>query len=349
MHTMSNIVRSVLLLLFAAHFTSAARAHEDVAATEMAVAANNLIASFTPEQKAAAVFAMDHDHRLNWHFIPMERKGVTWKAMTPQQQHLTTALLAASLSNKGLLKASSIMSLEEVLKKIEGTNRRFPRDPELYHVSIFGEPGKGQSWGWRFEGHHLSLSFTIVGGHVISATPSMMGTNPAIVPDGPYKGLQILADEEIVARELAKSLASEQMSKAVLSDKAPEDIVTGNQRKISPLEPAGIGWKELNEDQQALVWKLVQTYVERARGEIADADLKKINDAGRENIHFAWAGGLQRGQGHYYRIQGPTFLIEYDNTQNNANHIHCVFRDFTEDFGVDLLKIHYEQSHNHEQ
>jgi hypothetical protein len=256
--------------------------------------------------------------------------------------------LAVSLSSKGLFKASSIMSLEEVLKKIEGTNRRFPRDPELYHVSIFGEPGPDETWGWRFEGHHLSLSFTIVGGHVISATPSMMGTNPAIVPDGPHKGMQILADEEILGRELAKSLSAEQKPKAVLSDEAPNDITTGNLRTISPLQPAGINWKELNDDQQELVWKLVETYVERARGEIADVDLKKITDAGKENIHFAWAGGLERGQGHYYRIQGPTFLIEYDNTQNNANHVHCVFRDFTEDFGEDLLKIHYEQSHKHD-
>jgi hypothetical protein len=321
---------------------------EDRAATEMAAAAQNLIASFTPEQKAAAVFAISDDHRLNWHFIPMERKGITWKSMTPQQQHLTTALLAASLSSKGLFKTSSIMSLEQVLQTIEGTNRRFPRDPELYHVSIFGDPGPGKTWGWRFEGHHLSLSFTIVGGHVISATPSMMGTNPAIVRDGPHKGLQILADEEILGRELAKTLSAEQKPKAVLSEEAPSDIVTGNHRKISPLQPAGIGWKELNDEQTALVWRLVETYVQRSRGEIAEADLQKITDAGRENIHFAWAGGLEPGKGHYYRIQGPTFLIEYDNTQNNANHIHCVFRDFTEDFGEDLLKVHYEQSHNGE-
>jgi hypothetical protein len=341
-------MREFWLLLVCAGFANPVFAHEDLAADEMAGAANNLIASLTPEQKAASVFAMDHDHRLNWHFIPLERKGIALKEMTPQQRHLTTALLAVSLSSKGLFKASSIMSLEEVLKKIEGTNRRFPRDPELYHVSIFGEPGPDETWGWRFEGHHLSLSFTIVGGHVISATPSMMGTNPAIVPDGPHKGMQILADEEILGRELARSLSAEQKPKAVLSDKAPNDITTGNLRTISPLQPAGINWQELNDAQKELVWKLVETYVERARGEIADVDLKKITDAGKENIHFAWAGGLERGQGHYYRIQGPTFLIEYDNTQNNANHVHCVFRDFTEDFGEDLLKIHYEQSHKHD-
>jgi hypothetical protein len=215
-------------------------------------------------------------------------------------------------------------------------------------VSIFGAPGPGKTWGWRFEGHHLSLSFTVVDGVHISSTPSMMGTNPSIVSDGPHKGLQILADEENIARELAKSLSVNQKSKAIISENAPADILTENRRKISPLAPAGIGWKSLNGDQQKLVWKLVKTYVERARGEIAEADLKKITAAGQENIHFAWAGGLERGQGHYYRIQGPTFLVEYDNTQNNANHIHCVYRDFNEDFGEDLLQRHYEQAHSAE-
>jgi Protein of unknown function (DUF3500) len=323
-----------------------ARAHEDSAANEMAAAANSLIASFTPDQRAASVFAMDHDHRLDWHFIPKVRKGTTLKEMTPQQRHLTTALLAASLSTNGLVKTSNIMSLEEVLKRIEASNPRAARDPELYHVSIFGDPGLGKTWGWRFEGHHLSLSFTVVDGLHISSTPSMMGTNPDIVPDGPHKGLQILADEENIARELAKSLSTNQKSEAVISAKAPADIVSGNRRMISPLEPAGIGWKNLNSDQQKLVWKLVKTYVGRARGEVAEVDLKKITAAGQDNIHFAWAGGFERGQGHYYRIQGPTFLIEYDNTQNNANHIHCVYRDFNEDFGEDLLKRHYEQAHS---
>jgi hypothetical protein len=323
-----------------------AHAHEELAANEMAAAADSLIDSFSPEQKTASVFTLDHDHRLDWHFIPKERKGTTLKEMTPQQRHLTTALLAASMSSQGLVKTSNIMSLEQVLNSIEGPQGRFARDPELYHISIFGEPAPGKTWGWRFEGHHLSLSFTIVDGRHISATPSMMGTNPAIVPDGPHKGFQALADEENIARELAKSLSTSQKAKAVVSEKAPADIVTRNRRAISQLEPAGISWIELESEQQKLVWKLVKMYVERARGEIAEADLTKISVAGQEKIHFAWAGGLDRGQGHYYRIQGPTFLIEYDNTQHNANHIHCVYRDFNEDFGEDLLKKHYERAHS---
>jgi hypothetical protein len=323
-----------------------AHAHEELAANEMAAAARGFIASLTPEQKAAGVFAMEHDHRLDWHFIPKERKGISLKQMTPQQRHLTTVLLATSLSSKGLIKATNIMSLEEVLRKIEADSPRAARDPELYFVSVFGDPAPGKSWGWRFEGHHLSLSFTVVKGLHISSTPSMMGSNPAIVPDGPHEGLQILADEENVARELAKSLSAEQKAKAVISEKAPPDILSEARRKISPLEPPGIRWTDLNKQQRKLVWNLVKAYVQRARGEIAGADLMKINAAGRDNIHFAWAGGTERGQGHYYRIQGPSFLIEYDNTQNNANHIHCVYRDFNEDFGEDLLQKHYQEAHS---
>jgi hypothetical protein len=341
-------MKSILVFSLVLAFAIPTRAHEDAAANEMAAAANNLIASFTPDQKLATVFAMDHDHRLDWHFIPKVRKGTALKEMTPQQRHLTTALLAASLSAKGLVKTSYIMSLEEVLKRIEALNPRAARDPELYYVSIFGDPGPGKTWGWRFEGHHLSLNFTIVDGLHVSGTPSMMGTNPGLVLNGPHKGLQILADEENIARKLAKSLSTNQKSEAIINEKAPADILSENRRKISPLEPVGIGWKHLNGNQQELVWKLVKTYVERARGGIAEADLKKIIAAGQENIHFAWAGGLERGQGHYYRIQGPTFLVEYDNTQNNANHIHCVYRDFKEDFGDDLLQRHYEQAHSND-
>lgn len=321
------------------------RAHEEVAANEMAAAANNLIAALAPEQKTASVYALNHDHRLDWHFIPKERKGTTLKEMTAEQRHLTTALLGASLSSQGLMKAGSIMSLESILAVIEGPSRRFPRDPELYHISIFGEPGPGKTWGWRFEGHHLSLSFTVVKGQHISATPSFMGTNPDIVKEGSRQGLQVLADEQRLGFELANSLTADQKRKAVFSDQAPADIITEAKRKVSPLEPQGIGWAELTGDQKELIWKLVKLYVQRARGEIADADLKKITDGGQDKLHFAWAGGFKHGEGHYYRIQGPTFLIEYDNTQNNANHIHAVYRDFADDFGEDLLKKHYDEAH----
>jgi hypothetical protein len=341
MKTMKRLALLSLLALLPLRIA----AHEETAANEMALAARNLIATLTAEQKAASVYAMDHDHRLDWHFVPKERKGTTLKEMNPEQRLLTTALLAASLSGPGLMKATSIMILEQVLQVLEGANRRFRGEPEMLHIGVFGAPAGGATWGWRFEGHHLSLSFTIVNGRHISATPSFMGTNPDIILSGPRKGQQVLADEANLGRALAKSLTAAQKPKTIFNEKAPADIFTAAERKVSPLKPDGLNWKEMTAEQQEMVWRLVNAYVNRARGEIAGADLQKIVDAGRANISFAWAGGMERGDGHYYRIQGPTFLIEYDNTQNDANHIHAVYRDFDEDFGVDLLKRHYEEAH----
>ena len=338
--------KALLLAAVLANLPSHAQAHEETAAKEMAIAANNLIASFASDAMEKLVFAMDDEHRTAWHYVPMERKGVSLKLMTPQQRNLATALLAASLSSQGLLKASTIMSLEQVLQTLEGADRRFSRDPLLYYVSIFGDPALGKAWAWRFEGHHLSLSFTVTSDGHISGTPSMMGANPAIVPKGPLEGLQVLADEELLGRRLARSLSAQQRTKAILSEQAPDDMLTTNQRKISPLQPDGIGWNDLDAQQQRLLWKLTRMYVNRLRGPIAQADLQRITAAGKDKIHFAWAGGLERGEPHYYRIQGPTFLVEYDNTQNNANHIHTVYRDFSEDFGEDLLKKHYSEEHS---
>lgn len=321
------------------------QAHDEVAANEMARAANALIAALTPAQQSASGFPLNHAQRLDWHFVPKDRKGTPLKEMTDEQQRLTTGLLAASLSSQGFAKAKDIMDLESLLAVIEGPNRHFSRDPGLYHVTLYGEPGPGKTWGWRFEGHHLSLSFTVVKGLHISATPSFMGANPARVKDGPRQGLQVLADEEKLGLELVNSLTAEQRQQAIFSAKAPPDIITQARRKVSPLEPAGIGWNDLTGDQRETLWKLVKLYAQRARGEIAKTDLKRITDAGQDKLRFAWAGGLRSGEGHYYRIQGPTFLIEYDNTQDNANHIHTVYRDFTGDFGEDLLQRHYDEAH----
>jgi len=267
------------------------------------------------------------------------------KSLNPEQRLMANALLASGLSSRGLVKAHTIMSLEQVLAVLEGPDRRFPRDPELYFISIYGTPGHGKTWGWRFEGHHLSLSFTVVEGDHISATPSFFGTNPGVIKTGPRKGLQTADLEENLGRALVKSLNAKQLKMALIADKAPADIITGADRTVSPLKNEGIGWKDLSGDQKEQLWMLVKVYVERARGEISEVDLKKIMDAGQQNLVFAWAGGLDVGQGHYYRVQGPTFLIEYDNTQNGANHVHAVYRDFDGDYGEDLLKAHYEKSH----
>ena len=311
----------------------------------MAAAAKNFIGSLDDAQKAKATFDFKNDERLNWHFIPKERKGLTIKEMSPAQRALAHALLKSGLSDRGYNKATNIMSLEPVLFELEGAARKFPRDPELYHFFVFGKPGPKAAWGWRVEGHHVSINVTLAQGEVISVTPSFLGTNPAEIRQGPRQGLRVLSEEEDLARELVKSMSEDQRKIAILKPTAPPDIFTAAKRKVTPLEPDGIFHAKLTKEQTGTLMNLIKAYVYRYRPELADADLKKIQTAGVDKIQFAWYGGVERGEGHYYRVQGPTFLLEYDNTQNDNNHIHAVWRDFDGDFGEDLLKKHYEQDH----
>lgn len=308
----------------------------------MAEAANNFLAALTPEQKAKATFEAKDDERQNWHYIPKARKGLPFKEMTPAQTKLGHALLSSGLSQRGYVKAVTIMSLEQVLRELEAGRGTMVRDEDLYYVSIFGRPGTKETWGWRVEGHHLSLNFTIVNGREIGATPSFFGSNPAEVKEGPRKGLRVLAGEEDLGRALVKALNEDQQQVAITLKEAPKEIITAAARKVKPLETAGLPAARMTREQSAQLMQLVKEYVYRHRPEVADKDLEKIQKAGWDKVYFAWAGGTERGEGHYYRVQGPTFLMEYDNTQNNNNHIHAVWRDFENDFGEDLLRRHYE-------
>jgi hypothetical protein len=218
------------------------------------------------------------------------------------------------------------------------------RDPELYFFSIFGTPNPRGPWGWRVEGHHLSANFTINDGRVLSATPSFFGSNPAVVPDGPRKGQSPLANEDDLGRELARSFTEQQRKAAVIAEVAPKDIVTSNLRRVSPLAPAGLAAGQMTPRQRALLERIVKEFLHRVRPDVADDNWAAIQKAGFDKISFAWAGGLDPGQGHYYRVQGPTFLLEMDNTQNKANHVHSVWRDFEKDFGGDPLRQHYDQA-----
>jgi uncharacterized protein DUF3500 len=321
------------------HLTSTVLAHSP--AEEMADGANNFLAALTPDQKAKAVFEFKDNERFDWHFIPKERKGLAFKDMTPPQRLLAHALLSSGLSQRGYMTATTIMSLEQILYDLE--NQAPSRDADLYFVTIFGQPGKA-SWGWRVEGHHLSLNFAIADDQVLSVTPSFFGANPAQILSGPRKGLRVLGGEEDLARKLVTSLNGEQRRSGIITNIAPRDIITGADRKAKALEPMGIVASELTKPQQELLFAVVKEYVLRYRAEIADADLKAIRESGLEKLHFGWAGGLEPGQGHYYRIQGPTFLMEYDNTQDHANHIHSVWRELQNDFGEDLLRKHYDQT-----
>ena len=309
-------------------------------ATEMAVAANNFTAALSPEQQAKALFEFTSEERVNWHFVPMPRKGLSFKEMSPAQRHLAHALLNSALSQRGYFKAATIMSLEQVLFDLE--KQAAHRDAELYYFSIFGKPGP-DGWGLRVEGHHLSLNFTVRGDTVLAATPSFLGSNPAEIRVGPRQGLRVLAQEEDLGRRLVKSLDAKQRAVAVIATNAPRDVITGDSRKVRALEPVGLLAAQMNASQRDLLKALIWEYIGRTRSEVAETEWAKIQTAGWEKVAFAWAGTLDPGQGHYYRVQGPAFLLEYDNTQNDANHIHAVWRDFDNDFGDDALRQHYEK------
>jgi len=309
----------------------------------MAETAKAFLASLDPEQRARATFPFPDDERLNWHYIPKERKGLPLKDMTSAQKHLAHALLSAGLSQRGYIKAVSIMSLDEILRLLE--NGTGPvRDPERYFFSIFGEPSETGTWGYRVEGHHVSQNFTIVNGKV-QVAPSFFGANPAEVREGPRKGLRVLGREEDLGRAFIQSLTAEQKKIAIVSADAPGEILTGPMRKAALTgQPSGIAASKLTPKQRELLQNLLDEYCNNVPEQVAQMREDQIKKAAG-NLYVAWAGGEQVGQPHYYRIQSPVFLIEYDDTQNNANHIHTVWRDFEGDFGLDLLKEHYQTSH----
>lgn len=316
-------------------------AHE--AADDMVAAANRFLTALSPDLKQKAMYTLTDAERENWHFVPKERNGLPLKHMSAGQRDLALALLKTGLSHRGTAKAEAIMSMELVLKELEKGAPR--RDPELYFVTVFGTPTKDKSWGWRFEGHHLSFNFTVVDGKHVFFAPSFIGANPAEVRSGPRKGERVLAEEEDLGRAFVLSLDDAQRKAAVFAEKAPKDIITGAEKRVKPLSPDGISYAKLTAPQRDKLMALVKLYVGRWRTVLADETMAEIKGAGLEKIAFAWAGGFEPGAGTYYRIQGPTFLIEFDNTQNNANHIHTTFREFKGDFGHDLLREHYAKAH----
>jgi Protein of unknown function (DUF3500) len=329
----------------------------DRPSSSMATAATKFLGSLTPEQRRDATFAFSGDERLHWHFIPTEtfpRKGLLIRDMTPPQRKLAHELLKTGLSQRGYLTATQIMDLEMVLGALEAAERArsgrgeaargLERNPEKYFFSIFGTPSTHDTWGWRVEGHHVSLHFTIVNGSFVAGAPTFFGSNPAEVREGPKKGLRILGLEEDAARALLESLDGSQREKAIIRKDAPGDILTMANVKIDPLSPEGIAAAALSATERALLMKLIDVYTGYMAADIAADRVERLKRAGEDKIVFAWAGPVERGQKHYYRVQGPTFLIEYDNTQNDANHIHSVWRDFNGDFGQDLLREHIKST-----
>ncbi len=315
----------------------------------MAEAASTFLDSLGSDQRARASFPFHGDERYQWAYTPGPRNGLPLKAMTVAQRGAALRLFDAGLSARGAATAQQIIALESILRETERIEQLLSghdRDPDLYYLSVFGTPGGSAPWGWRASGHHLALNFTIVGGELVSPTPLFFGANPAEVHHGPARGLRTLAAEEDLARALLGSLEAGQKTMAVVDPVAPDDILTKNYRMVDPTTiPHGIAYATLSGEQRGHLVSLVRHYTERTADDLSAQAWARIERAGLDALTFAWAGPEERGQAHYYAIKGPTFLIEYDNTQNRANHIHSVWRDFTHDWDMDVLADHYAHAH----
>lgn len=307
----------------------------------MKAAAESFLGTLDEAGRGKASFPFQSEQRENFRFTPQVRSGLPLKEMNDLQRAAAMKLLDAVLSERGKLKAMQIITLESVLREIE--QRPDVRDPEKYYVSVFGKPGDPVAWGWKFEGHHLALNYTVVGGKEVAVTPSFYGSNPGEVREGEHKGLRVLRAEEELARALVLVLLKEGKKEVIFSDRPPAEILSAEHREAKALEPVGIAAAEMSAAQKKALFDLISEYSGRHRKDLAEADMARIAKAGIGKIRFGWAGGVRPGEAWYYRIQGPTFLMEAANTQNDANHVHATWRDFTGDFGRDLLGEHYRQ------
>jgi hypothetical protein len=335
----ARIAAAVLFLL-----APAAAPAPDPAAADMATAARTFLAALSPKLRAEAFLAAGDSDRTRWSYVPGRRRGARLKDMSPVERAAAHALLRASTSAAGYAKAVGVVELEGILREIETFG--WSRDPELYWVTVFGSPGRDAAWGWRFEGHHLSLNFSATRGEAFVSTPAFFGANPARVPAGPRAGWRVLAAEEDLARRLLGALSPAEKRRAVISESAPADILLRPGRS-GPPEAAGLPASEMGAPAREILRSLLAAYVENARPEIAAARWKRIEASGIEKVRFAWAGSAGPGRGHYYRVQGPAFVVEYDNTQNDANHVHSVWHDLGDHAATDLLRRHYEEDPRH--
>jgi Protein of unknown function (DUF3500) len=303
--------------------------------------------ALAPEKRQRATFPFDSPERFNWHYIPRRRMGLPLKDMTAEERTAAHQLLRSALSEAGYRKAMTIMRLEEVLRQTELFG--FSRDMENYAFTVFSTVDLPFPLGWRLEGHHLSLNFTIVNGAQSAVTPAFLGAHPAEVRDGPLKGVRALAQEQDLAFEVMRRLDPSQRRKALFAARSLGDIVSGPGRSDDLKSPVGLPLVEMTPAQRDATIRLLEEYVRNVRDDIAVAQLRRVYEAGIDQLHFAWAGSLEPDQAHYYRLHGPTLLIEYDNTRNDANHIHSVWHDWRNDFGGDLLRAHYDTGHHHRQ
>jgi hypothetical protein len=329
--------------------TMAGAAHAPAVAARMAEAADRFLATLSPGQRQATVFPFAGDERYVWNYTPVSRNGLMLRAMTPSQRKAAFALMETAYSQPGYKTACDIIALETLLGEWEAMTdepSRWPRDEAQYWFSVFGTPGSKEPWGWRAGGHHIGLHITVVDGDQVSQMPLFFGANPAEVRHGPRKGMRTLPFEEDAARDLVRALDPAQRKVAIVDPIAPADILTKNYRAVDRSMPRkGLVYDALNADQRAKLARIIRHYVDRAHPDLAANQWRRIEADGLSKVTFAWAGPDVPGKGHYYAIAGPAFMIEYDNTQNGANHIHSVLREYSGDWGEDLLALHYRKAH----
>jgi hypothetical protein len=311
-------------------------------ALRMRVAGERILAAGPADVRTSLARPFDDRDRTDWHYTPRSRNGVALKALDARGRDAVHALLKEALSAIGYRKAVNIIELELVLRELETFG--LMRDPERYHLTVYGTPSGQTPWGWRFEGHHLSLNFTLAGDHVSVDTPSFFGANPAKVASGPRAGLRALAAEEDEARALLALLTGAQRREAVFDARTYGDIVTTNAERVEPLAPVGIAAAQFSPAQRAQLEKLIEVYAASFEPALAAARMARVREGGLDRVRFGWAGAIELGRPYYYRVQGPLFLIEFDASQNGGNHIHAVWRDFSGDFGRDLLREHYDNA-----
>jgi hypothetical protein len=338
----------VILLLCSVSVTAvtvSALTEQETTATGLTAAAGRLLAALSPKERQRVQMDYATPERSGWHFIPKtERKGLALRDMNAHQQKLTLKLLQAALSQAGYTKATIIMQLESILATLEGkSGTHHLRDPLLYYITIFGKPNANDRWGLSFEGHHLSLNFVIHGARIVASTPQFLGANPADVK-GNYiakvkKGTRVLRKEETLAFDLLHALSEDQKKKAIVATKAPAEIRHPGNPQPPKSQVEGLAATDMTEKQQTLLRQLLEAYLSTMPHDVAQGRRQRLNEAGFGNIYFAWAGATEPHVGHYYRIEGPTLLVDFVNTQpdpagNPANHIHCVWRNPSGDFAL---------------
>jgi hypothetical protein len=306
-------------------------------------AALALLNSLDAAQKAAISYSYHDGERIFWYYPPLNRHGLALRDMSEEQRGLAYALMATGLTEDSNRQAQLIIEHEAVLGPLEEEQGQvtFRRDALLYSWTIFGDPGSdAEPWGWRVEGHHVSLHYSVWGDRVLSVTPFFFGANPAEVRKGPKQGLRILGTSQDIALELMESLDAGQKSRAIIYDEAPADIITFNSSKASLPKEEGLPATAMSGTQREMLMALASEYVTRIRSDLAEDKLNALRQGGLEKIHLAWGGPVDRTQPHYYRLHGGDFVVEYDNRQNGANHIHSVLRDVNNDFAADVLRDH---------